>query len=62
MSNLIFFGINGVGLGHIARLSVIQRHLTQSQPEITIEALCRSQKGACFFPVPAKQLEIDDAI
>ena len=45
----IYFGINGVGLGHIARLSVVQRYMAEHHPDNRAEALCRSTMGSTFF-------------
>ncbi len=52
MSHIIFYAINGVGLGHIARLSVVQRHLESHNPDHSVEALCRSTMGSMFFTCP----------
>lgn len=56
MSHVIFYGINGVGLGHIARLSVIQRHLNEHSPAISTHALCRSSMGSLFFTCPCTEV------
>lgn len=52
MAQVVFYGINGVGLGHIARLSVIQRDLAERNPQLSVEALCRSTWGPSFFTCP----------
>jgi hypothetical protein len=49
---LIFYGINGIGLGHIARLSVIQKYLAQFHPVDSMHAVCRSSMGHKFFTCP----------
>ncbi len=56
MSHIVFFGINGIGLGHIARLGAIQRYLTDAHPDATVEALCRSTMGDNFFTCPCKNV------
>jgi hypothetical protein len=52
MSHIVFFGINGIGLGHIARLGAIQCYLADTHPEYSTEALCRSTMGDRFFTCP----------
>ena len=52
MSRILFYGINGVGLGHIARLSLVQRYLAHHYPEQSTEAICRSKMGPQFFTCP----------
>ena len=52
MPHIVFVGINGVGVGHIARLSVIQRFLAKHNPTSSSEALCRSSMGPSFFTCP----------
>lgn len=51
-STINFYALNGIGLGHIARLSVIQNHLSEEMLGGDITAYCRSDKGALFFTCP----------
>ena len=58
MSKIIFYGINGVGLGHLARLSLVQRHIEKKFPQHTTKAICRSSMGPIFFTCPC--IEVGD--
>lgn len=51
-STINFYAINGIGLGHTARLSVIQNYLSKDQPDSDITAYCRSDKASQFFSCP----------
>jgi hypothetical protein len=57
MKNVTFYGINGIGLGHMARLSVVQQYLAQHHPEIKLEAICRSSLGPSFFTCPCIKID-----
>ena len=49
MPHIVFHAICKIGLGHIARLSVIQRRLTEKRPDLEMEAICHSTKESDFF-------------
>lgn len=52
MQKVAFHAINGVGLGHVARLSTIQKYLCAQLPGLETRAYCRSRYGGDFFTCP----------
>lgn len=52
MRHIIFYAINGVGLGHTARLSGIQQYLSANVPALDIHIYAQSRYAPVFFTCP----------
>lgn len=62
MSRILFYAINGIGLGHVARLSVVANAIGRAHPDLELCFHSNSPAAGSFFDCPGTIAVLETAV